>query len=117
MTITWANLEPKLHTWFVWESEPYRLQRSASDLNGTDPNLHSGTPEGVLKELRNAFQRDRAPTVQSMLDMYRFIRNSFGAILSRNGTNNPYERSVFIELRWASSELANLLGMTRRTQP
>jgi hypothetical protein len=37
MTITWAELHPSRHTCFVWESEPYRLQRSASDLNGTIP--------------------------------------------------------------------------------
>ena len=39
MTITWANLHPKSHIWSVWESEPYRLQRSANDLNGTDPYI------------------------------------------------------------------------------
>jgi len=42
MTITWQTLHPSRHSWFVLESEPYRLQRSASDLNGTDPNIHNG---------------------------------------------------------------------------
>ncbi len=70
MTITWANLHPKSHTWFVWESEPYRLQRSASDLNGSDPYIHFGNAEGVLSELRNAFRRDRAPSVPQMLTVY-----------------------------------------------
>ena len=59
MTITWANLYPKLHTWFVWESERFRLQRSASDLNGTDPSsttaqrrvfsVNSAMPSGVTE--------------------------------------------------------------------
>jgi hypothetical protein len=44
MTITWEMLNPDQHTWFVWESEAYRLQRSLSDLNGTDANIHNGTP-------------------------------------------------------------------------
>jgi len=39
MTITWQILNPGQHTWFVCESEPYRLLRSASDLNGTDPYI------------------------------------------------------------------------------
>jgi hypothetical protein len=109
MTITWQRLRPKQHDWFVWEADAYRLQRSTSDLNGTDPNLHSGTPEGVLSGLRNAFQRDRAPSIQSMVNLYRFIRNLLDAILIRNGTRNPYDRSVFMELCWLSSGLTALL--------
>lgn len=109
MTITWQKLRPRQHDWFVWEAESYRLQRSTSDLNGTDPYLHSGTPEGVLSQLRNAFQRDRAPSMQSMVNLHRFVRNLLDAILSRNGTRNPYDRSVFMELCWLSSGLADLL--------
>jgi hypothetical protein len=109
MTITWANLYPRRHTWFVWESEPYRLQRSASDLNGTDPCIHNGAPEGVLRELCNAFQRDSTPTVPEMLNVYRFVASNLDAILSRNGTRNPFDRSVFRELCRLSSNLAALL--------
>jgi len=109
MTITWSNLNPALHTWFVWESEPYRLQKSASDLNGTDPYIHNGTPEGVLRELCNAFTRDHMPTVPSMLEVYRFVDNNFNAILDKNGTRNPYARSVFMELCWFSKTLTDLI--------
>jgi hypothetical protein len=114
MTITWANLHPSRHTWFVWESEPYRLQRSASDLNGTDPYIHKGTPEGVLRELCNAFQSDHAPTVPEMIDVYRFVNNQLDAILTRKGTRNPYSISVFKELCWLSSTLT---VSVRRTKP
>ncbi len=113
MTITWANLHPSRHTWFVWESEPYRLQRSASDLNGTDPYIHDGTPEGVLRELCNAFRSDRTPSVPKMLEVYRFVDSGLNAILDRNGTRNPYDRSVFMELCWLSSNLAALLRPTK----
>jgi hypothetical protein len=114
MTITWEILNPDQHTWFVWESEPYRLQRSASDLNGTDPYIHNGTPQGVLSELRNAFQRDRTPSVPDMLEVYRFVNSSLNAIWMRNGTSNPYARSVFEELVWLSSTLTDIV---RRTKP
>jgi hypothetical protein len=110
MTITWANLNQDQHTWFVWESERYRLQRSASDLNGTDPNIHDGTPEGVLRELCNAFRRTRTPSVPEMLATYRFVHSSLNEILKRNGTRNPYDRSVFVDLCWLSSNLTALPG-------
>jgi hypothetical protein len=98
MTITWQILNPEQHTWFVWESEHYRLQRSVSDLNGTDPNIHKGTPEGVLHELRDAFPRDRTPSVPEMLKVYRLVDSALNFILKQNGTRNPYSRSVFKDL-------------------
>jgi hypothetical protein len=113
MTIAWANVHPSRHDWFVWESEPYRLQRSASDLNGTDPYIHNGTPEGVLRELCNAFQSDHSPTVPEMLNVYRFVDSNLNAILSRRGTHNPYSRSVFKELCWFSSTLTVFLRHTK----
>ena len=104
MTITWQNLHPSRHTWFVWESEPYRLQRSASDLNGTDPYIHNGTPEGVFRELCNAFTRKPMPSVPQMLKVYHLVESTLNSSFERNGTRNPYDRSVFMELcRYSSS--------------
>jgi hypothetical protein len=114
MTIIWTDFYPSRHTWFVWESEPYRLQRSASDLNGTDPYIHNGTPEGVLRELCNAFRRDSSPPVPRMLEVYRFVENNLNRILHKNGTRSPHDRSVFMELCWLAKTLADL---TRQNKP
>lgn len=105
MTMTWQRLHPSRHDWFVWESEPYRLQRSASDLNGTDAYIHNGTPEGVLRELSNVFWRDRIPSVPQMLTVYGLVNSALNSIFVRNGTRNPYDRSVFMELCRLSSSL------------
>ncbi len=37
------------HVWFVCESRNYRLAKSLSDLNGTDPFIHDGTVEGIFR--------------------------------------------------------------------
>ena len=113
MTITWQTLHPSRHSWFVLESEPYRLQRSASDLNGTDPNIHSGNAEGVLRELCNIFRRSGVPSVPRMIEVYRFVHGNLNAILYRHGTTNPYDRSVFVELCWLSKTLADLIRITK----
>jgi hypothetical protein len=113
MTIAWQKLNPTLHDCIVWESEPYRIQRSASDLNGTDVYIHNGTPEGVLSELRNAFPRDRMPSVPDIIEIYRFVHDQLNAILLKHGTSNPYSRSVFIELCWLSRSLADFFRYTR----
>ncbi|HEU5458261.1 MAG TPA: hypothetical protein VFU68_06555 [Terracidiphilus sp.] len=105
MAITWASLRPSRHTWFVFESEPYRLQRSASDLNGTDPNIHHGTPDGILVELRNAFSRKNAPSIQAMRTAYSFVEDNLRPILLRNGTRSLFARSVFDEVCWLCSTI------------
>ena len=112
MTITWQKLHPSRHDWFVWESEPYRIQRSAGDLNGTDACIHNGTPDGFLRELWSAFWRETMPSVPRMLENYRFVNNNLNAILYKKGTSNPYDRSVFMELCWISKTLADLIRPT-----
>lgn len=98
LTITWSKIYPKRHTWFLWESTSRRIQKSMSDLDGTDPYIHSGTVEGVLRELRNAFVRDGAPSVQNMLAAYRIVEEQIERILAGAGTRNLYATSVFREL-------------------
>lgn len=100
IAVTWTELHRRRHTWFVFEAEPYRLQRSASDLNGTDPNIHYGTPVGVLAELRNAFLLPSPPAVQAMLVTWRIVQQNLAAILANAGTQNVYSPSVFRDLRF-----------------
>lgn len=109
MTITWQILNPDRHTWFVCESKPRRIKESASDLDGSDPNIHFGTPEGVLSELRNAFWRDGAPSVSRMLGVYRIAETGVDTILKRSGTSNLFSHAVFKELCWLCSSLSSLL--------
>jgi len=113
MTITWEILNPDQHTWFVCESEPHRLLKSASDLNGTDAYIHDGTVEGVFRELRKALRRDLSPSVPDMLTAYRVADNALNSFLVNNGTDNPYGRSVFTDLCRLSSRLAAWIRQTR----
>lgn len=113
MTITWQLLNPEQHTWFVCESVRYRLQKSASDLNGTDAYIHDGTVEGVFRELRNAFPRDRSPSVPDMLTAYRVADSALDSFLKRNGTSNPFDRSVFVDLCRLSLLLAAWIHKTK----
>lgn len=114
MTITWQILKPRQHTWFVWESEPYRLLRSASDLNGTDPYIHDGTVEGVLRELRNAFPRDNAPTLQRMLQAHHVVQSNLDVVLTNAGTRNLYSASVFKALCWFAFALAEMDRISKK---
>jgi len=106
LTITWAKLHPKRHTWFLWESTPRRLQKSMSDLDGTDPYIHRGTVQGVLSELRNAFLRDGTPTVNEMTEAYHLVESNLEGILSDAASRNIYTASVFRELCFVALDAA-----------
>src|SRR5258708_34603297 len=71
LSVLHANRSPDAHTWFLFESVNWRIQKSLSDLNGTDPYIHDGTVEGVFRELAKAFVRaDRQPSVREMRLLY-----------------------------------------------
>jgi hypothetical protein len=45
LTVMCSALNPGQHTWFVFESENRRVQKSLSDLAGTDVYIHDGSIE------------------------------------------------------------------------
>ena len=118
MAIAWAELNPDLHTWFVWESEPYRIQRSTSDLNGTDANIHQGTVQGLLSGLRSSFWRENAPSVQEMLGVHGYVEAILAlVILPKAGTRDLYTNGVFAELRMVCASLSQLQRFRQKPQP
>lgn len=55
-------------TWYVCETTPYRINKSLSDLDGTDVRVHGGTVKGVFASLCDIFARQsRQPSVQRCL--------------------------------------------------
>lgn len=99
MTITWQQLNPGRHTWFVFESRNRRLQKSLSDLDGTDVNIHDATVEGVMRELCNAFVRhDPQPGVPQMLRTYRRVRRQVDEVMRAAGAASLFEARVFKDL-------------------
>ena len=104
LTVTWAKLHPSRHTWFVCEAQNWRANKSLSDLNGTDLNVHGGTVAGIMRELCNAFVRRRGPrpTVPQMMQTYRIISQRKAAIMSSAGSNSLFEARVFEDLYFAT---------------
>ena len=51
------NWQGRRHRAFLLEAQPYRLQRTLSDLNGIDPYIHHGTPAGMIRAILEMFRR------------------------------------------------------------
>jgi hypothetical protein len=104
LAVTWAKLNPRQHSWFVFESRVRRVQKSLSDLDGTDPNIHDGTVEGVMQEICNAFVRSRArrPSVPEMIQTYRGLSRKLNAITAAAGAKSVFEARIFEDLCFAA---------------
>jgi hypothetical protein len=99
LAVAWERSNPAKHTWFVFEEKSFRIQKSLSDLNGTDPQIHSGQVSGVLRELRNIFRRTRnQPSVPEMTSTYNAISRRSGAILAAAGATSLFEARSFQDL-------------------
>ena len=87
LAVTIAAHRPRQYQWAVFEARPYRLQRSLSDLNGTDPYVHGEQPRRLLVELSNALVRaHRRPTLDGLDRAYLFLRRGARAIKREYGT-------------------------------
>ena len=100
LAVGWAAIYPSHHEWFLFETVPWRAAKSISDVNGTDPNIHRGTVQGVMRELCNAFVRTQPkPSVPEMLRAYRLVSRQLPETLKTAGGRTIFEARIFNDLR------------------
>jgi hypothetical protein len=107
LAVAWERIRKAENTWFVMESMNYRLSKSLSDLNGTDPYVHGGTIRGVFRELGNAFvRRGKQPSALQMWRIYQEVRKGIPAILRLRGARSVFEAGVFRDISVAAGAAA-----------
>lgn len=110
LAVALENANRSKHTWFAFESVERRIQRSLSDLDGTDVYIHDGQVEGVFRELAKAFVRTRQqPTVVQMRTIYKKVRKTLPQFLTDAGAKNPFQARVFQDISVYASALADEL--------
>lgn len=98
LAVAWAQEHPN-HRWFVFESKRRRLNKSLSDLDGTDAYIHDGTVRGVMREVCNAFvSPGNQPTVPEMMKMYRDLRRNAPEVMRKAGAHSLFTARVFSDL-------------------
>ena len=76
------------HQWFLLEARAHRMQKSLSDLSGTDPYIHRNSPRQLLIALTDALVRvAKQPTLDELDEVFqllwaeaREIRRSYGTL-------------------------------------
>jgi hypothetical protein len=92
LVVAMTKLVDRRHAWYAFEAIPRRAEKSLSDLAGTDIYLHGGTVRGVLRQVSNAFIRQRRqPAVDEMASVYRYIRRELRTILKTSGARSIFD--------------------------
>jgi hypothetical protein len=114
LAVDWAlGANPK-HEWFVFESRAHRLEKSLSDLNGTDPHVHDGTPHGVLRRLINALSRKvHDPNLTQLDAIFRDLSKAARKVkLEMRGGSlfeaRPFKYLVFLAREMAEERISSL---------
>ena len=98
LAVDWSLGAGASHEWFVFESRPHRLSKSLSDLNGTDPYIHEGTVNGLLRGLMNALTRTtHRPELADLGAIYRDLRQAAREIRTERG-GSLFEARAFQDL-------------------
>jgi hypothetical protein len=87
------------HEWFVFESHANRLKKSLSDLDGTDPYVHGGDADGVIRALANALSRARnRPKLSELRQIHRDLRSAARKLKGELHGGSLFEAAPFKDL-------------------
>lgn len=83
---------PDQHAAFIFDKEPYRMQKAASDLNGFDIQNHRGTARGIMTQLRNSFHRHSSEsTVPEMLRVLAASKKALPRLKQDAGAKTAFD--------------------------
>ena len=94
------------HRWIIFEQTRHRLTRSLSDLGGYDVEIHDGTPEGILRGLRNRLRKTK-PLIrhEDLQALYRELDAAVPRIKEQCGS--LFTHGAFVELVATGQNRAN----------
>ena len=103
------------HRIFIFDRNRREAQRSTSDVNGIDPQIHNGTVKGLMSGLRNILrQRGDVTTVPEMLASYRAVQQKLPALRRNAGSKSLFEPAIFQDLTLAALVESQRLIAQRR---
>lgn len=101
--------------WFLLEAQPYRVQKSISDLNGYEVFIHEGKVEGMLVALLDMFPlKPNQPGPLELRNLYKDLRKVAEAV-KRENLNDLFRPNSFDLLRFAADEIAKRQELLPKT--
>lgn len=91
------------HRIFIFDRKRNQAQRSTSDVNGIDPQIHNGTVKGLMSGLRNILrQPGDVTTVPEMLASYRAVQLKLPELRRNAGSKSLFEPAIFEDITLAA---------------
>lgn len=107
LAVAWQWIADPSHSWYVFEAKARRVQKSLSDLNGTEICIHRCRPRGVFQQLTNVLIRMRhRPTVIELEAILRELKKVAVKIKRVLRTKDLFGARAFEELVWAAGKIA-----------
>jgi hypothetical protein len=107
LAVAWHRIGDSSHRWYVFEAKAHRLQKSLSDLNGTEPYIHDCRPRGVLQQLTNVLIRRRhRPTVIELEAILLDLEKAAVKIKSALRSKSLFTARAFEDLVLAAGKIA-----------
>ena len=95
------------YRFFIFEAERYRLSKTLSDLGGHDPEIHHGSPSGVLEGLLNWMGTPRSELGLALLDdLTNELQQTLRRIKRMHRADDPFRPHIFRQLVSAATDLA-----------
>jgi hypothetical protein len=108
LSVALATRAATRHRWFVFEAKAYRLNRTLSDLDGTDPYIHDNKPGAILRGVMNALVQHRdPPTLPELESMYRELVAAAARLKQELGNPLLFEARAFTELVLVANDIAS----------
>jgi hypothetical protein len=103
------------HQRFILAAERFQLQRTLSDLNGTDPYVHGGSPEGILRVTTNIFaRRGLRLTVGDLRYVFKQLRRYARREMRRGELEGLFSPDAFGKLVTAATAIVERSGLGAR---
>lgn len=95
------------HQWYVFEAKAHRVEKSLSDLKGTEIHIHRGRPLGVLQEMRNVLIRRRhQATIGELQAILRELKKVAIGEKRELRIKSLFEPRAFVDLVTAAGQIA-----------
>lgn len=107
LTVAWVKTRGRRHDWYVFEAQKCRLNKSLSDLDGTDHHVHGAEPRRLFRALTNALVRSRyQPTVAQLEKVYDDLKEAVPTLKRELRTDSLFEARPFHDLVVAGARSA-----------
>lgn len=99
------------HDFHILESEPHRLLRTLSDLNGVDPLIHGNDPARAIRCVLSVIgRRGRNPPAAQVAEFYQQIWETVVPPLRRAHGDGLFSHDIYLDLVTIIRQIAVEIG-------